>query len=397
MAYEKEIRKGVTNFGFVTNLRTFVQEANSLLSNDEIEFKAFELNTLVDTLMLENKISYKNKFGKAATSDNALYALFPTTKKAANGDFLTLYFDRQRVEKNWTGIFFTTAKEFDKEVKDNLMFRLGAINFENWQDGLQFLEDLKTKCIPEKWSYRSHQSGIPHPILKSYIENTFEKLKVENNGSKILRSDDKKYAIFNTGLLDRFFHEIYIIVHVLEEAGETLYRNAYILNSLTDLTRIGFTVEGKRIVKQEYLPEPAIFFTNINEVIFQPDIEIDRNYDKFTHIIEERRERFPKEDQERDTTELARKLDNSIDDAIAIAKRNYKLVIPMYRPQAAKIQLLMPIYLSGSFTSSPDFALVLDLEDGIYTPETILPLDAAYQNARLITKPDELWLNPDDI
>ena len=176
-----------------------------------------------------------------------------------------------------------------------------------------------------------------------------------------------------------------------------MYRNAYILNSLTDLTKIGFTVDGKRIVKQEYLPEPAIFFTNINEVIFQPDIEIDRNYDKFTHIIEERRERFPKEDQERDTTELARKLDNSIDDAIAIAKRNYKLVIPMYRPQEAKIQLLMPIYLSGSFTSSPDFALVLDLEDGIYTPETILPLDAAYQNARLITKPDELWLNPDDI
>jgi hypothetical protein len=69
----------------------------------------------------------------------------------------------------------------------------------------------------------------------------------------------------------------------------------------------------------------------------------------------------------------------------------------MYRPQENKLQLLMPIYLSGSFTNKPDFALVLDLEDGIYTPETILPLDAAYQNARLIAKPDELWLNPDDI
>ena len=397
MAYEKEIKKGVTNFGFVTNIRTFVQEANSMLSNEEIEFKPYELNALVDVVTAESKIEFKNKFGKNTTADNALYALFRTSKKATNGSDLILYYDRQRIEKNWTGIYFTTDKDFEKEVKDNLMFRLGNINFENWQDGLQFLEDLKTKCIPEKWSYRSHQSGIPHPILKSYIENTFEKLKVENGGSKILRSDDKKYAIFNTGLLDRFFHEIYIIVHVLQDGDEMLYRNAYILNSLTDLTKIGFTVAGKRIVKQDLLPEPAIFFTNINEVIFQPDIEIDRNYDKFTHIIEERRERFPKEDQERDTTELARKLDNSINDAIAIAKRNYKLVIPMYRPQVAKIQLLMPIYLSGSFTSIPDFALVLDLEDGIYTPETILPLDAAYQNARLITKPDELWLNPDDI
>jgi Domain of unknown function (DUF3825) len=397
MAYEKEIKKGVTNFGFVTNIRTFVQEANSKLSKEEIEFKPYELNTLVDEITAENKIEFKNKFGKNTTVDNALYALFRTSKKAANGSNLILYYDRQRIEKNWTGIYFTTDKNFEREVKDNLMFRLGDISFENWQDGLQFLEDLKTKCIPEKWSYRSHQSGIPHPILKSYIENTFEKLKVENGGSKILRSDDKKFAVFNTGLLDRFFHEIYIIVHVLEDGGEICYRNAYILNSIKDLTRLEFTVEGKKIVKQDYLPEPAIFFTNINDVIFQPDIEIDRNYDKFTHIIDERRERFPEKYQESDTTELARKLDSSINDAIAIAKRNYKLVIPMYRPQAAKIQLLMPIYLSGSFNSIPDFALVLDLEDGIYTPETILPLDAAYQNARLITKPDELWLNPDDI
>jgi hypothetical protein len=397
MAYDKDAKNGVTNFGFVTNLRTFIQEANDLLAQDQVQFKAFEFNALVDKTSEDKTVIYKNKFGKNTTAETALYALFKTSKKTVTGQELIAYYDRARIEKNWTGIYFTTEKDFEKEVKDNLMFRLGSINFENWQDGLQFLEDLKTKCIPEKWNYKSHQSGIPHPILKSYIENTFEKLKAENNGSKILRSDDKKYVIFNTGLLDKFFHEIFIIVHVIEEGGEILYRNAYILNSLTDLTKIGFNVNGKRIVKQDDLPEPAIFFTNINEVIFHPDIEIDRNYDKFTHIIEERRERFPKEDQERDTTELARKLDNSINYAIAIAKRNYKLVIPMYRPQVAKIQLLMPIYLSGSFTSSPDFALVLDLEDGIYTPETILPLDAAYQNARLITKPDELWLNPDDI
>jgi len=80
-----------------------------------------------------------------------------------------------------------------------------------------------------------------------------------------------------------------------------------------------------------------------------------------------------------------------------MAKRNYKLVVPQYRPQSDKLQLLMPIYLSGSFAKQPDFALVLDLEDGLYTPETILPLDAAYQNARLIAKPDDFWLNPDDI
>ena len=36
MANDKEIRKGVTSFGYVTNIRTFVQEANDLLSQEEI-------------------------------------------------------------------------------------------------------------------------------------------------------------------------------------------------------------------------------------------------------------------------------------------------------------------------------------------------------------------------
>lgn len=397
MATDKEIKKGVTAFGYVTNLTSFVKEANMQLQNGEQELRPYEINALVDKHMESKTIEYKNKFGKPIDEQNGLYAIMSVNRKAKNGQPLLAYYERNRADKNWSGIFFTTDTDFTTILKENLMFRIGDLLFENWKDGLQFLEDLKAKCIPEKWSYQSHQAGIPHPILKAYIENTFEKLKVEAEGSKILKSDDNKYIIFNTGLLDKFFHEIYVIANVIKEEDEFSYRNPYIMTSLTDLTRIGFTVKGKRLVKQDDLPDPAVFFTNINDVIFQPEIEIDRNYDKFTHIIEERRDRFPKEDQERDTTELARKLDNAIDDAIAIAKRNYKLVVPMYRPQENKLQLLMPIYLSGSFTRKPDFALVLDLEDGIYTPETILPLDAAYQNARLIAKPDELWLNPDDI
>jgi hypothetical protein len=394
----EESKKGVTGFGYVHNLRNLAQEVNALLGEEETEFKTFEINQLIDDHVQNNTVEYRNKFGKNVQDESkALYAIFRTSKKSSIGEEIVAFYERQRIEKSWIGIYFATLSELDFWIKDNLMFKIGDLKFENWQDGLQFLEDLKSKCIPEKWTYQSHQSGIPHPILKSYIENTFEKLKVENTGNKILRSDDNKYLIFNSGLLDKFFHKIYIIAHVIEEAGIISYRNPYIMGSLSDLTRIGFQVNGKRIVKSTELPQPASFFNNISDVVFHPDIEIDRNYDKFTHIIDERRDRFPLEIQQQDTTELSRKLDNAINDAIAIAKRNYKLVVPMYRPQEDKLQLLMPIYLSGSFTKKPDFALVLDLEDGIYTPETILPLDAAYQNARLIAKPDELWLNPDDM
>ncbi|HZK24462.1 MAG TPA: DUF3825 domain-containing protein [Oscillospiraceae bacterium] len=118
---------------------------------------------------------------------------------------------------------------------------------------------------------------------------------------------------------------------------------------------------------------------------------------KFEHIIIERLERFPEQFEHFDVTSLARLLDSAIDYGIAMAERNYKLVIPQYRPQRDKIQFLLPLYLGGEFTKSPDLALVLDLEKNIYTPETILPLDAAYQNARVIAKPDALWLDPQEI
>ena len=56
----------------------------------------------------------------------------------------------------------------------------------------------------------------------------------------------------------------------------------------------------------------------------------------------------------------------------------------------------MPIFLHGTYNTSPDFALVLqaDPEHQMYIARTILDLETGYQNARLIAKPDESWLNP---
>ena len=71
----------------------------------------------------------------------------------------------------------------------------------------------------------------------------------------------------------------------------------------------------------------------------------------------------------------------------------------MYYPTRQRIQLLMPIYLDTTYSNHPDFALVLTpCQDAkLYVPETILGLDEVYQDARLIAKPEESWLNPNMI
>ena len=102
-------------------------------------------------------------------------------------------------------------------------------------------------------------------------------------------------------------------------------------------------------------------------------------------------------------------LNNAIKISCMMAQRNYKYVIPQYRPAGVEyvggkrvryegqIQVLMPIYLSADYFAPPDFALVLSRRDGFYVPETILLLPWAYNNARILCKPDNSWLNPSSI
>ncbi len=398
------IKNGIVGLGYMKNIKTFVSELQTKLTGTTQTATKSTLDTAIDDQISKGTVRYLNKFGypndrdkTILTRDNAIYILFNTTYKDSADKEILGWFSRDRIDKNFSGVEFGTFKHFKEEVKNKTSFKMGDFFFENWNDGFAFLEDLADNTIPEKWTYHYHKSGIPHPILKAYIENIFEKLKRENR--KIITSDDNKYIVFNSNLLDKYFHEIYIVSEIVMDEDGTSYQNPFRLKSLTDLIKLGFKVNGAQIKNIDELPQKPSFFNDINEVIFQTNWTIDRSFEKFEHIIEERKERFPAEYQSKKNDELARALDNAINYAVAIAQRNYKFIVPQYRPQDNKIQLLMPIYLSGSFTERPDFALILDPDSNhqIYLPQTILPLDAAYQNARLIAKPDEYWLNPDKI
>lgn len=395
-------KNGLAAFGFLTNFQTYLDELNGLIADEKSKVDYRTLNTQFDEAVANGKIKYLNKFGFPAErsgipikKEQASYAIYQTEFKKSDGKAIIGWFSRTRLDTNFSGISFGTESELKEQIKDSNLFRIGDLVFDEWSDGFDFLEDLSKTTIPEKWTYQNHKSKIPHPILKAYVENIFEKLQKETG--KILKSDDGKFVIFNSSLLDKYFHEIFIISETEESEGEVIYKNPFRMKSFSDLAKLGFKIGGQKIQNNNQLPAKATFFKDINEVIFKSKYTIDRSFEKFEHIIDERKDRFPPEHQTKSTDELARLLDSAINYAVAISERNYKFIVPHYRPQDDKIQLLMPIYLSGSFSDKPDFALVLDLIDEFYVPQTILPLDAAYQNARLIAKPDEYWLNPDKI
>ncbi len=69
------------------------------------------------------------------------------------------------------------------------------------------------------------------------------------------------------------------------------------------------------------------------------------------------------------------------------AAANYTLAVPQF--YGGRIQLLLPLCLTGD---KPELALTIQREGGFYAARTCLTLEMAYNNARLICRPETSWI-----
>lgn len=261
-------------------------------------------------------------------------------------------------------------KQFNSEL-----FKFAV--FPKYDDSISFLAD--TLADGEVWDF-SDSSTKNNSILKNYLEFTFRKLTQEK---KVEFTSDNKFACFNTGLVTENLEDIFALFEA--------YKNP----------RPGFTTPFcfKAFVKKSdnnllrhfshAIPEVANFFDRPELLIFNPKCDLIPDLD---HIIGDNLSRFPVHLQSADDAELRRQLIGAIDEVKKKVRSNYKIAVPQYYD--SKIQLLLPLCLTSG-SPNPDLALVIHkLNDTTYTARTCLTLKMAYNNARLIVKPQSNWLKP---
>ena len=243
------------------------------------------------------------------------------------------------------------------------------------------------ELAPEKWSYAGNND---FGILRSYIYFTFEKLWEERNSvsseaekQKIIYVDED-VACFNTGLYDKSWQAIYFYCEKNPIAGYQDWRFKNFYNSYT-IKYANIQSEAVAGLKR------ANFFDDPSALIYDIKLDIVPQWD---HIIydEENFLRIP-EQLRANGREFCQNVINGA--IIAVKKRieaNYKTIVPQY--YGGKIQLLAPLYLSNP--ENPDLALVLSLSEDkkMYYGHTCLTTEMAYNNARLIARPDSYWLHP---
>lgn len=280
------------------------------------------------------------------------------------------------------------------------------------------IKRLKDFALDERWHYKTQNPEFPFPILSSYLNYTFYKLTREKD--KILNND--KYAAFNSGLVDKRYEAIY----VLFEKNES-YTQPW---KLVDFCIPGEGYAGKELVRNfKRMPDRAHYFDDVSDMLYdtragQPELDM-------KHILLDNAGRLPlnflsenspKEfklknpdllsiDEKRiyysqlasaieKDTKTYRNLTNRLKDSIVLAVKriqwNFKTAIPMYFPTMNKMSLLLPLSLVDD--EIVDVALVSEkTKSGNYIGHTILPLNWAYSNARLVARPDSDWLVADQI
>ena len=131
----------------------------------------------------------------------------------------------------------------------------------------------------------------------------------------------------------------------------------------------------------------ANYFQNPVDLIYDKSKRLIPDFD---HITEDRENRFPSSFKSLTKPQQIEKIKATINTALVRVDRNYKTAIPQY--YNGSIQLLLPLCLDD--IEKADVALVVAKEGEVYRANTILSLDLAYNNARLLARPDREWLNP---
>ena len=396
--------KGFMGIAYIEeNNRNFMNTIKAIIGIDRFDYKKF--NQYVDVLWEERTNLFccsKSGDNVQPSSRNIAYFFmelsgfeeFASSRSKVYAGFYSSSQKEQPLDthRGWKGVIIHSSQA---EIKDLLagkvsartLFDYAPMPIKHWDD---LIGALACMCISETWSFGEKTDAS---ILKNYISYTFMKLDEEDTVFRREGKTDRvkirecmkegvRYSYFNTGLFTPGYKRIYAVFRTNNIHKDKMFLTKF---AADDEIRSTFGADLRIDDRADYFSEPE-------RLILNPSREIVPNY---THIIGDRKTRWPKTLQGKSDDELVDILTKGIEYAKCEIQANYKRAVPQYYRHmgmnAGKIQLLIPLKLTGKVA---DMALTVERKNDIYVASTCLPLDWAYNNARLIVQPGVDWLDP---
>ena len=388
------------------NILEINEDSINLLKGEEVEFELMD-GKLKDSYAAKNLKRVNRRYtGIVLTYEDGKGKV----KCLQNNEEYNLYYkDFVNIEAESifekTRIKIQSGAEIEFEVEDRGVYGESAVKI--YYDGRKPLEKFAmlpyweskiaflARISPEPWDYmNSDPENNILPVLSNYLYYTFGRLRKEEklyNEKRISISETEttyrnkitkiKCACFNTGLATTYQEEIF--AYFVENSNKMTKNDPdWVLKKFCKASDQEMSVFEK--------PEWANYFRDMDDlsgILYDTTLPHELKYD---HILRDRQERFPTELNSLPDSVLKDLLDQGLEKARRRVRRNYKAAVPQY--YNGHIQLLLPLSLLSQ--DKADLALAVEKEGKRYISRTVLKLEWAYSNARLLAKPDREWLDP---
>lgn len=247
--------------------------------------------------------------------------------------------------------------------------------FANCGNFNQKVEILKAMAMPENWGQPDETRT--YPVLHNYIVHYFNKVHTDGLISYSTNEKNETIACFNTGLLTPHYDDIYAYFELNGGRGTQEWFLAAFVNS-----------SSHKLSSFQTLPDVAKFFNSIDDLYYDTALELRINAE---HIVDDNYERFPESLRAYSKSILINMIEGAMRSTNKRIKRNYKTAVPQYFKNS--IQFLIPLTLTDPM--KPDIVITVYKRNNHYYGATCLTMEMAYNNARLLVKPESDWLKID--
>lgn len=353
-----------------------------------------------------------------------MMAVLKRNEKTYGKPWYLSYVGAQMEEKESTEEVRTGDEETRTQVPGKALEDFADIGY--WQE---FLKELAETALPENWDFRGNRENGRFYILKKYIQYTFYRLQQEEKVAVAAGN----FAAFNTGLVNNRYQEIYacFVPNPKHDANETLPEWKF--EAFAIAGQRGKDGYGKLLTSYfNPLPQLPAYYESITDLFYDLSAPLVTDYE---HIIIDNIDRLPVEylrecffsDDEAqellrrtetasarekkaayynlssyimDNDRIYRRMKDRMEDAIEMALKrvrwNFRTAVPCYFPKGNCISLMLPLALAED--TQTDAALIVKKNpSGSYQGQTILELDKAYLDARLLCRPNIDWMAVENI
>lgn len=229
--------------------------------------------------------------------------------------------------------------------------------------------NVDTNLVDEVWDTllinNWHSKAGLQKYLGSIGRRSVDIVKEQNELFYV--SNNIKSIIVNTGLINVFGQDILVMYRF--NVTNQVYEPYKVIDSKSAYLSNDFTKE-----QANKTLEPISFFDE-EEVLSANMDDFDISLRNLIHIIDQRRDRFPEEIQNKQNNEIADKLLKSLERNLLLQKHDRNFAKPIYSCKIGKITWVMPFYINNSFPSEPELAMVVRKEGEFFELKTILPYD----------------------